>query len=57
MELSDGTLTEFAKRMKRDVSTLSAAIRRFEVYRGKNPECVKKLQMLQQKLQVAILQS
>ncbi len=57
LELTDATLTELAVRLKRDVSTLSAAIRRFEGLRRNRPECAEKVERLKKELQVATLQA
>ena len=57
LELTDATLTELAIRMKRDVSTMSAAVTRFDKCRQSNIECAKKLEMFQQELNLAILQA
>jgi REP element-mobilizing transposase RayT len=57
LELTDATLTELATKMKRDVSTMSAAVTRFDRFRQKNMECAKKLEILRQELDLAILQA
>jgi len=57
MELTDATLTELAIRMNRDVSTMSAAVTRFNKSQQSNMECVKKLEMFRQELDHAIIQA
>lgn len=57
IKFTNASLTELAKRMNRDVSTLSAAVRRFELSQSSKPDCAKRLQKLKDELQVAILQA
>jgi REP element-mobilizing transposase RayT len=57
LELTDATLTELAIRMNRDISTMSAAVTRFDKYRQSNTECAKKLEMFRQELNLTILQA
>ena len=57
LELTDATLTELATRMNRDVSTMSAAVTRFNKRQQSNLECAKKLEMLRQELDLAIFQA
>jgi len=56
-ELTDATLSELAERMKRDPSTLSAAIRRFEVRLKNEPELARKVERLKGELEVTIFQA
>jgi len=57
LELTDATLTELAIRMNRDVSTMSAAVTRFDTCRHSNSECAKKLEMFRQELNLPIMQA
>lgn len=56
-EFTDAPLTELAGKFRRDSSSLSAAIRRFELRRENEPECEEKVAELKRELQVAIFQA
>jgi REP element-mobilizing transposase RayT len=56
-ELTDEPLARLADRLGRDPSSLSAAIRRFELRRRSNLECEEKAARLKQELQVAVFQA
>jgi hypothetical protein len=56
-ELTDEPLTRLADRLGRDPSSLSAAIRRFELRRRSELECEEKVARLKQELQVAVFQA
>jgi REP element-mobilizing transposase RayT len=56
-ELTDEPLTKLANRLGRDPSSLSAAIRRFELRRKSGLGCEEKLARLRQDLQVAVFQA
>jgi chromosomal replication initiation ATPase DnaA len=56
-ELTDEPLTKLAVRLGRDPSSLSAAIRRFELRRNSELECEEKVAKVRQELQVAVLQA
>jgi hypothetical protein len=56
-EFTDAPLTELAGRFRRDSSSLSAAIRRFESRRKNEPECEEKVAELRRELQVAVFQA
>jgi len=56
-ELTDVPLTKLADRLGRDPSSLSAAIRRFELRRKSELECEEKVARLRQDLQVTVFQS
>lgn len=55
--LTDATLTDLAKKFRRDTSTLSAAITRFEVRRKNEPELEDMVVRLKKELKVAIFQA
>lgn len=57
LELTDATLTELAIKMNRDVSTMSAALTRFNKCQQSNVECSKELEMFRQELDLAIIHS
>lgn len=50
LELSSGKLTELAKYVRRDPSTLTCAVRRLEMRRKKNPLLAEKMEKLRQDL-------
>jgi Bax protein len=56
-ELTDATLNDLAGRLARDASTLSAAIRRFEVRVKNEPDLAEKVERLKGELEVAIFQA
>jgi putative transposase len=56
-ELTDEPLTKLADRLGRDPSSLSAAIRRFELRRRSNLECEAKVVRLRQELQATVFQA
>ena len=56
-ELTDEPLTKLAVRLGRDPSSLSAAIRRFDLRRQSEPECEKKVTRVRQDLQVTVFQA
>jgi REP element-mobilizing transposase RayT len=56
-ELTDEPLTKLAVRLGRDPSSLSAAIRRFELRRNNEPECEEKVTRARQELQVTVFQA
>jgi REP-associated tyrosine transposase len=56
-ELTDATLNDLAGRLARDASTLSAAIRRFEVRVKNEPDLAEKVKTLKKELEVSIFQA
>jgi len=56
-ELTDAKLSDLAGKFGRDASTLSAAIKRFDIRRKNEPELAEKAELIQQDLQVSILQA
>ena len=56
-ELTDESLTKLATRLGRDPSSLSAAIRRFELRRKCVLECEEKIARLRRELQVTVFQA
>jgi chromosomal replication initiation ATPase DnaA len=56
-ELTDATLNDLGRRLTRDASTLSAAIRRFEVRVKNEPDLAEKVETLKEKLEVSIFQA
>jgi chromosomal replication initiation ATPase DnaA len=55
-ELTDATLNDLGRRLTRDASTLSAAIRRFEVRVKNEPDLAEKVETLKGELEVSIFQ-
>ncbi len=56
-ELTDASLTELAVRLGRESSTLSAAIRRFELRRKSEPELEEKITELKRELELTVFQA
>jgi chromosomal replication initiation ATPase DnaA len=56
-ELTDEPLTKLAVRLGRDSSSLSAAIKRFELRRKSEVECEEKVAKLREGLQVTVFQA